>query len=370
MVNKTKILFTTILLLLIPILINAAPCDSATNSVCEGQTITTPGYGAVQLCEECFICGGLSDGVCPEDFASEEPETNQQRLRLLLKTDTNLRPDTEDLFTTIYETGADACPTLGGTCSFIEELTSSGWTTSSVNCNADISNRPNAHRAVCENVQRTAGCYNCPDPDCRATVRGIAFNSETGEILEGARLRLRPVNPNSPVQPINIQIDNDGRYEELGIRGNFNLECVKENYDVHNVDVFVSRGENIFDCPLREASCNDGLCSINNIEGVPICRAFCEGQENCAFEQSLTSPFSGQFLNLSQICDGRRADSVVTLGRINETHVETVTCCNQNPVATLRPSFDLTGEVSDLITRDFVRILDDEQVTVKIIVYR
>ncbi|MFT4261464.1 MAG: hypothetical protein ACMXX9_03455 [Candidatus Woesearchaeota archaeon] len=350
-------------------LIQAQACDPDSDEACGSFSITEPGTGAVQLCENCFICG-VSDGVCPEDFASDEMETVPERLRIQLKGDNTIRPNDFDEYSIIYNTGDEACPILGGTCQSIERYDGESWNASSITCSQDISNEEEALRAVCTNVPRTAGCYNCPDPDCTNTLRINTFDSTTGEPIPRASLRFTPENPQSTVSPIEIVVNEDGKLETDGIRGNFNVECVKENYEPFDIEsLFIHRGTMIIDCPLREASCNENQCTIDNVDGVPICRSFCEGQNNCSFNMPYSEVLD-QNISIADTCNGRPAGSTVTLGRINDTHVEVAQCCNQDTQIISRPILEISGDVSDLLTRDFVRTLNNEQITVKIAIYR
>lgn len=349
-------------------LTQAQECTPGTGSACGTFSISDAGYGAVELCETCFICGA-SDGVCPEDFASDEYETVPERLRIQLKADNTIRSNSFDTYSTIYNTGNDACPVLGGTCASIEENIDGSWVLSSSSCSDDISAEDNAFRAVCTNVKKTAGCYNCPDPDCTNTLRINTFDSTTGEPIPRARLRFTPSNPGSSVDPIEVIVNDNGAYETEGIRGNFDVECVKEDYEPYDLELFAHREDMIIDCPLREASCNQNECSIDNVDGEAICRSFCEGQEGCAYNEPYSEVLD-ENISISELCNGKRADSFVTLGRINDTHVEVAQCCNQDTQIIVRPLLNISGNVSDLLTRDFVRILNDEQITVKIAVYR
>jgi hypothetical protein len=371
MVRKFFLNTIIILSLIFTLSTVSAQCDSGATSACGTYTISNAGYGAVELCDTCFICG-VADGVCPEDFASNETETVAERLRIQMKVDSSIKGNSADSYTTIYNTGNLACPVLGNeaSCTAIETLNSEGnWVSAGISCSNSVASLPGAYRAVCTGVQKTAGCYNCPDPDCTNTIRGTAFDHITGEIIPRARISFIPTNPSSS-QRVDVIFNEEGQYETTGLRGSFRVQCVRENYDVFEQEVFLTRGQNIIDCPLREARCNENECSINNVEGTPICRAFCEGQEGCIYEEPYSQTLE-QNVNVASLCDGKTANSYVTLGRINETHVEAVQCCNQDPQIIFRPLFNVAdSEVTDLITRDFVKILDGQQVTVKIIAYR
>ncbi len=337
-----------------------------------GTPITNAGYGAVQLCENCFICG-LQDGVCPEDFASNETETIINRTIVLMRTDnTRINVYNEPV---IYNSGNLACAEISGDCQEIEELDGNNWVSSSVTCsNPTPTGEYTALRAVCQNVPKTAGCYNCPDPDCRTTVRGVLFNNVSGEGVATALIVFRASNPNSN-QEFQVQTDAEGAYQITdAARGYFNYTCLKAHYEPYEGQTLLIRNENIVDCPMRPAACKeDPQCSMESVAGQDICRSICEGESGCVFDQEIEVERMDQdniTVNASTLCDGRVAGSRITVARHNETHVTTIQCCTGIKTFVERPQLQISGNVSDLITRDYVRILDDDQVTAKIIVYK
>ena len=348
-------------------------CDPGSDVSC-GLPIDTDGQGAVQLCEDCFVCGA-SDGVCPEDFASNEPETVFERTVVQMRTDTTPFIDNPYDNPVIYYTGNLACANISGNCSVVEQNNNGTWESSGFSCSDTVTQNGLELRARCTDVPRTAACYNCPDPDCITEVRGLLYNSDyPDEGVDDALIIFKPVNPESPQRF-------EGRTNNLGLysfneapRGNFTYECLKVNYEPYYGQAFLIRGENIVDCPMRPAACEDNpMCSMFDVDGQPVCRATCEGEAGCVFNQTIEveryqdTPIS---VNASTLCDGRRAGAAVTVARHNETHVTAIQCCTGIPTYIERPQLQITGQVTDLITRDFVRILDDEQVNVKIIVYK
>lgn len=46
------------------------PCEPSTTLVCGNTMSSISGYGAVEICGNCYECG-IADGVCPEDFYSQ-----------------------------------------------------------------------------------------------------------------------------------------------------------------------------------------------------------------------------------------------------------------------------------------------------------
>ena len=347
-------------------------CTESTDSEC-GAPITTPGQGAVQLCEDCFVCGIL-DGVCPEDFASNETETVFERRVVQMRTDTT--PFTSYDAPVIYPTGDDACAVIGGACDEVQQNNNGDWEEApGISCSTNIGNNGFELRAVCTNVPKTAGCYNCPDPDCLTEVRGLLYNSEDpDEGIDDGLIIFKPVNPNSPAR-FEERTDNLGMYSfNEAPRGRFTYECLKVNYEPYYGEALLIRGQNIIDCPMRPAACEDDpVCSMFDVDDQPVCRAICEGEAGCIFNQTIEVERHGQSnitVNASTLCDGRRADSQITVTRHNETHVTAIRCCTGIPTFIPRPQLQIGGNVTDLVTRDFVRILDDEQVNVKIIVYK
>lgn len=64
-----QVVLAIIILLSIIGLASAVSCSSIGNAVCGNTPSSTTGFGAVEICNECYACG-VSDGICPEDFYS------------------------------------------------------------------------------------------------------------------------------------------------------------------------------------------------------------------------------------------------------------------------------------------------------------
>lgn len=69
---KKRLLFlamSVLAFILVFSLASAQTCEELNKNVCGTTPNSAIGYGAVDICNTCYICG-VSDGVCPEDFYS------------------------------------------------------------------------------------------------------------------------------------------------------------------------------------------------------------------------------------------------------------------------------------------------------------
>ena len=365
---------------LIPVNIYALNmCTISTQNVC-GQPIQNQGHGAVELCDNCYVCGA-ADGICPDDFSDGTilPQSDD-RTRVTMKIGTDQRPEgeifTSNDFRLIHSTGNEACEAVSGTCSEILTKTSPGGTLTpaGISCETSVLSESfeNYYVAQCQNVLRTASCANCPDPDCAdAQIKGLAYDKDTGDLLSNSRITLKH-STNTMINNLNLNAisESDGSFEFEGIRGSLTVQCSTEGYDPVTFTKNIVRGTNIIDCPLGEAQCST-QCTIPNDQGQEVCRASCDDRNECGFN---TGIFEEVEYDFAEVCDGRRVGSFVILGRENSTHVTGVECCTGVLESVRRPQFSMDEieqqeGIRNVITRDYNRDLEDETVTVRIVVY-
>ena len=343
-----------------------------------GFPIENSGHGAVQLCNVFYTCGA-ADGVCPEDYSDGTLENRSERMEVMMYYGYPDRPDTSSFTdnSLIYNTGLQACEVIGGGCQSIQYSDDYGenWQAlGSVSCSTNIDGNPNVDnvmvKAVCNNVPRTASCSLCPDPDCLTSVRGVVYDVNSSQPLDNAGVVFTTPTPGIDYS---TRTDEEGAFGLNTARGNLTVMCGADGYFPINKDGFFIRGENIIDCPLQEAQCTAD-CALPNAFGEMICRSDCQGRGGCEYDTYTTSDFSGDdtlvTYNASELCDGARQGTFRRVGRINSTHVFGADCCSNGFIEKKVPLFNLDAEnVRNLLTRNYLRLLDDEPVTLKIIVY-
>jgi len=355
--------------------VNAATTISACTGVYTcGQNVNTTGYGAVELCNTCFACGA-SDGVCPSFYSDGLNESNLTKQVVLMKISELSRPSVNSSYVVNYPTGNQACAVIGGTCKLVEyrlnngetqgDLDSSGsiWQESQdVTCTRTVTagNYPEAYRAVCEAVPRTASCDECPDPDCTVQLAGITYNGKTGQLIDNAAVNVRSdINPSISI----TSTSSDGYYSMNATAGNVLLLCSAAGFLPTQKEIYLAAGKNLIDCPLSYAACS-AECTLPDENGANICRSNCHEENGCYFQTDPTYDFIGD------VCEGVAAGSFVTLERINATHIKGVSCCEGAVVIRESPQFNPGGaNIKNLITKNFRKELNGVPVTLKIMVY-
>ncbi len=340
-----------------------------------GQHVNTSGYGAVELCDTCFACGA-ADGVCPSWYSDGLLETNNTKLMVLMKISELSRPTVNSTYVVNYPTGDSACASIGGECLRVEyrlnnaetseqrEQPGSEWQESQdITCTRAVTpvNYPEAYRAVCENVPRTASCDECPDPDCRTELTGVVYNVRNNQIVGNSLVTVKSdINPAISFSKTSA----DGYYTMNATTGNVLVLCAAAGFIPTQKEVYLQPGKNIVDCPMSYAACSDE-CTLPNENGLNICRANCHQESGCSFQ---TDP---QFGFIGTICEGLESGTFVTLERINTTHVRGVNCCEGSVIIVEKPQFQVLGTelVKNLITKNFRKQLNGIPVTLKIIVY-
>lgn len=369
-------------------------CAVNANSLrCGGVPITTPGFGAVELCQVCFQCG-VSDGICPESYSDGIDETNS------LKTIVNMRVSrplwNSEIYSVAFRTGNLACQEIGGDCLSVERSTDGvSWTNIGAGeCSRDVSffdPYNNAYfRARCDNVPRKAGCEYCPDPDCENQLSGYVIDAVTGAAIDGATISINSPN-NSALDVVPAGTSTMGTYTMDAVTGVVNITCTRAGFEMYSRLKYLSPGRNIFDCSMNRlaASC-EADCHIEDGSGIKLCRAECDEQNGCQM--------SPQALG---VCAGLPVGQRVNVGVVNYvdpsnncayTNITTLTCCEGTlenttigvftpgigcgdcfgPGCTIIPegsgSF-ISGDVSSIITRNYRKEFNGVPVTLKIIVY-
>ena len=381
-----RLLLVLIVFFAVPIVLGGPLCADS-NSFCGGGPLTHTGFGAVEICDTCFVCG-VSDGVCPDDFHSGANYSNNDgdldsveyelvRMHIMKglgdgeSTRPNSGPSVSDAYRLSYSTGNLACEDIGASCGSIEESSDGeNWFGSSASCSTNFegSSNPNHFRARCSDVPIRSSCAECIDPDCGAEIRGIVYDADQRQPIAGATIVVQSPLSQVPTN-MNAQSSSTGTYNMNTLRGKLTVECSAEGYIPMQKDVFLKRGTNVIDCPMILAQCSE-QCTIPNAAGEEICRAGCAGFNDCSYPSNQITT-GGIEVNVAQLCDGANLGSFIVVDRINSTHVEGVSCCSGTLQPLYRPEFKLESEspIGNLITRDYTKILDGSQVTLRIIVF-
>ncbi len=274
-----------------------------TQSMC-GGSITTQGYGAVELCQVCKVCGA-QDGVCPESYSDGRNETQADKITVAMRT---VRATFDGSgYTVAFKTGSLACASIGGTCSFVQKLVGSSWQSASCGLDVSIGNSNNAtFKANCINVPRTPGCENCPDPNCGTNVSGMTLDATTKQPIGGVDISITSNgNSNIYTQALSSSI---GQYENSTVTGNLIITCSKSGFQTKTVTARLFPGRNIVDCLMQNVSDNV-VCNSDctqTINGVPqnTCVAACNGTNGCSFFDTTTmNVCDGKSKNTPQVID-------------------------------------------------------------------
>ena len=377
-------IITTIILLSINTTAQVGECTTSL-PVCYSHDVTETGFGAVQICGECAVCG-KPDGICPEDYTDGNNETDENKTRILLKISKEQRPSSiQDNAPSIFneytgsETGHTACQSIHPEAQcvkmFWKEKFNESWTElgSSV-CNLQISGDLSDNRywmAECEGIKRTAGCQWCNDPDCTANLTGLVWDASTNKSTGEAKVTVtshynylieRITNPTS-----------EGLYSMNKVpTGNVKVTCTKTDYRPLTKETFIQPGTNVVDCPLKEAYCTPE-CTIPNDEGTEVCRERCKGVNGCNFQEH-TSEVTGKTYDASTICENLEPGARVNLewqDPPNNTQMLYVDCCNQDFGIREVDAMQIqsNNNIKNLITRTYKKTLKGEPVDVKILIY-
>lgn len=371
--KNNNILFFLMLAIttIIIISINSQNTEAATvisacaNTYTCGQSVNVTGYGAVELCDTCFACGA-ADGVCPSYYSDGLNETNSTKSTVLMKVEESTRPSTTAEYTINFATGNAACASIGGTCQSVEYSLNGerDWQESQdVTCTrtVTIGNYPEAYRAVCEGVPRTASCDECPDPDCEVQLKGIAYNQKNKQLVSNAQINI--ISSNNPAISYSATTT-DGQYSMNVSSGNLVYSCSAAGFMPTQKEIYLGGQKNIIDCPLNYAACSSD-CTLPDPDGQNICRANCHEENGCYFQTDPNYGFMGD------TCEGVPAGTFITLGRINATHIEGVSCCEGSVQIRESPQFNpmSVSSVKNLITKNYRKELNGVPVTLKILVY-
>lgn len=344
------------------------PACTPTTTACN-QPITKAGFGAVEICGQCFPCG-IPDGVCPENYTNGLNESAPEKLHIELK----VGSDRPSLYSSseygqnplIFSTGDAGCTSIGGVCTAIETKTNFGgsWSSSSIACSTDLTSNSysNYYRAVCDSVPKTPGCQNCPDPDCQVNLEGLTYDSSNNQPLKAI---VNVVSTNNWL--IRANKTSTGHYSMVAPRGNVRVVCTYPDYTPTEHDVYLQPGKNVVDCGLTEAYCQSD-CTLPNEVGQDVCRQKCDGLNSCSFQ---TGTLDGKTYDASQVCDGINPGGRVLIKRINDTSVYGVTCCTGAFETFSSSKFQVADnpQIKNLLTRSVRKTMNGEPIELKIIVY-
>ena len=357
------------------------PCDPTSNMACE-ELITEPGHGAVELCNNCFVCGA-NDGVCPAWYSTGEVGDN---ISVLLRKGELDRPATNSYIGgTDFATPNDACNYFGGEVLSIEAKSNYDdvWGPPSIGENDLVGPLSNYVRVNCTNVPARPSCDICVDPDCHTMLKGVAYAPVTGGAepipIPGVNVFVVPrYNPdNNDLHRYNVSLS-DGSFEiSNAYSGEVTVYCSAEGFDSVEKNVTLLPGYNIVDCRMPSGVC-DADCTFPSAQfGVRVCSSACQGQNGCDFGENIPPEDTITADDLMGACDGRIP------GTFRELHVErdeaagtvTVTgvvCCTNYPEVRTYPLFNIfdSDDITNLLTRRFNKLLPDgSPVFLNIVVY-
>ncbi|MCF7866804.1 carboxypeptidase-like regulatory domain-containing protein [Candidatus Woesearchaeota archaeon] len=384
-----KILLITILTIIITtillsntIIAQEPEICSPTLPICYNHDLTETGFGAVEICGECAVCG-KQDGICPEKYTDGENETDTNKTSILIKIPKNQRPEklrenAPNIYNKIENTPNTACTNLHPDATCNKVYTKENWEdewiqTNSDECNTNIEtglNDTSYFLVECNSVKRTAGCQWCNDPDCTANLTGLTWSKSTNQTIPDARVTVTsnynyiidvPTNP-----------DNQGLFSMSGVPwGNVKITCTKKDYRPIVKDTFIQPGINVLDCGMTEAYCTPE-CTVPNDYGTELCRARCQGINGCSF-QSTTSPTSGKNYDAAKICEDLEPGARINLEWQDEQHTTVLylDCCSGQFGTEKLGSVKLesSDNIKNLITKTYNKKIKGEPVQVKILVY-
>ncbi|MCC7574306.1 carboxypeptidase-like regulatory domain-containing protein [Candidatus Woesearchaeota archaeon] len=355
--ERIIILLTTLIIVItLTQITTAEPCGVGTQSVC-GVSINTPGHGAVELCNNCFVCGA-DDGICPSWYS--KGAINEDNLTVLLRKGTIDRP-AETEYSAAYNTGNEACEHFGGTFLVAETKTyrSDLWEINySFLGHYNVNNYDMYIRAICGNILTTPSCNECVDPDCTASIKGIAHTGD-GNTVKDAVVVIIPQNEiqkaNEPLFMRSNTTNEKGEYKiSNAYSGKVTMLCSAIGYEGTARNITLLAGENVVDCNLGHASCDEHCTIPSSRFGERICAKECQGENGCDFNSTIAM----------NACDRR---PINFFHQLNSTilsdyiQIEGILCCNTFPHIINRTIFRVNPEteISDLLTRRFRKALPD-----------
>ncbi|MFP4567368.1 MAG: hypothetical protein ACLFN8_00335 [Candidatus Woesearchaeota archaeon] len=370
----TLLILTVFMLILMNLNLTSAQCTG--NGPC-GQDITTPGYGAVELCSTCYECGEI-DGVCPAWYSEGDGSSDDFEVELRVGTTNRLTTDVNHEI--IYVNGSDACKYFGGT--FKEAQTKSNYDgewviNSGINDGTNMTGQTDYVRAICENIVQRPSCDECVDVDCQTELIGAAYvTSDSGlqQPIENATIMIYPQNEflegnTSFIK--NTSSGSNGLYNLTNAySGKIRFVCSAATFDPVYREVTLRPGKNIIDCPMTRAECQSD-CTLPSAQyGERMCSRECDGHNGCEFSSDVDTANI-----LMDACDARplgffqELETTTADGIINVTGV---TCCNNYPISQIYSQFSVgeDNNVSRLLTRSYNKILQDgTPVFLNIVVY-
>jgi hypothetical protein len=354
---------------------------------CSGVSIYTPGYGAVEICEVCFQCG-KEDNVCPEHFSDGQIESNTELLTMPMRVKRDTYSPELNKYSVMFDSGNLACMNISGDCNYIERSSNNiDWVADARGCTFDVgldSTSLDYFRAICTNTPRRAGCYNCPDPDCKTILTGIAYNEQTLNRMDNVQVRI--TSKNNSIISITTNSAYQGNYTMYdAITGYVDVTCTKNGYTGPSKTVLLKPGKNVFDCPMINNTLNcSPLCYIDDGSGQRFCSAECDGINGC----NMTSEAMTE-------CNGRRYNetlymrSDILLDPIYSCvyeSVQSLVCCQGNytyknytvfaptgcsPTVPPEPfgTFSVDSNVSNMLTRTYKKEMNGRSITLSIRTY-
>ena len=378
----TIITILTLTLLLAVSLVQSQTACQATDLTCGSHPITETGFGAVQICGECFPCG-VPDGVCPEKYTDGQTELDFNKTHVLFKIPEGARPPAianNAAYRTAND-GNDACSKVtDGTCARIHTYPATAnfqdiYTGTGTEHLCTYTGNQNEYAvAECNNVKRTAGCQWCVDPDCVANVQGVTWSSSDNTTIE-ANVNI--------VSDYNYRIESKtksdpttGKYTLQSPTGNVKFVCTKEDYIPVTKSVYIhdNIGTNTVDCSLKEAYCTPE-CTMPNAQGTEVCRPNCDGKNGCRYNPlgSCIGPTTGTSYDPIKMCEGLESGTRKSLEWANSEHTEIfyMNCCTGTCETGSALTLDIQADdnIKNLVTKTYSKKINGEPVNLKIIVY-
>lgn len=366
---------TSVLFMIISLFLFTVPFSFAADStdVC-GITLSLneSGYGGVVMCGVAYGCGGVSDGVCPERYSSGGTELEENKTHLRLRLDTTVLTSFSG-DPVIHDDGDAACATIAGDCTEIQEYSSGSWSTIGLDCDHDMTSTNGEYRAVCDNVPKTASCYNCPDPDCTTELRFYAYDSDSDASLEDVQINLNDL-PDQESTRLQETTGPDGNITLTGYTGIFNYTCSLPGYEIYENSSYMQHEANALLCPMQcaeqvsvsdvedwydgeaeDQGKSDVSCLVKSRENTAVCAQEC---------------VSGDCDSIPDHCIGEEPGTRIFTGVVDGNLTYDVCCTGSDEIpGNVFEVNPRNEDVENLITRSYRKQIDDMPVTLKILAY-
>jgi len=205
----------------------------------------------------------------------------------------------------------------------------------------------------------TANCSSCPDSECTAN-NSIDVGSVSGKVIDGngkgivgVLITGHPIKwDNAATLDRSAPLTNDrGEYSSKEfLSGKYYFSASKKGYDTQLIETTIVRGQ--IKTNLNFQLLN-GTCYADCTTSQNRCSAACDGvtfndtNTKCSFD-----PTSYNGVYVKDVCNNQLKDSIVKVGKYDESHTYFVKCCEGTPEKMLyikaKPDVTTTG-VNNLV---------------------